>query len=557
MTDSSNASQNIADYVVATLHAYGVRHVHAYPGASILPLMGAVHRHPEVTWITYRNEANAALAASAYAKLTGKVAVCAATAGPGASNLVTGLLDAQVDGARLLAITGMVDTWRQGRFEFQDIDAARLLGQFCSYSVSCSHPDELPSLLMECLGRADQRSCVTHLALPADIQKATLPKSSLYATRRPQPPRYPHPSDAVLDQAAGVLNGATSVVIAVGADARGTGPAIERLAEKLNAPILTAFNAKGVVAESHPNVIGVLGIFGSPGVEVSSQVLREADLVLAFGLRDLGSFVAAHSGMQTRRLVQCEPGADSLTHRFERESTVVGPLDQTAEALLGRVRPGNGELLALGRRLADTFFAQHAPPETPVSGVHPVRFLQALNDYLDESTVLALDTGDNAVWAAQFLRLNHRQDILVSENLGAMGFCQPALIAARLARPQARLVGIAGDGGVQMSIGELSVAIQHQLPFVLVVFKNGILGRIQAQEATPFEVEIHSPNFAELARAYGAEGAVVEAGTDINAVLETAFQPRKVPFLIEVRLDPDQMAPMGGWKDGFVPLHFS
>src|SRR5271170_1820425 len=155
----------ISDYIISTLAAHGVKHVYGYPGAAITSLMAAVDRHRDVSWILMRNEASASLAASAHAKLTGRLAVCMATSGPGATNLVTGLVDAQVDSVPVLAITGSVQTWRQGRLEFQDIDQSRLLSDILPYSVQCNHPDQLPALLRDCIGRAEQEKCVVHMAI--------------------------------------------------------------------------------------------------------------------------------------------------------------------------------------------------------------------------------------------------------------------------------------------------------------------------------------------------------------------------------------------------------
>lgn len=557
-------SGTIGDYLARELAAHGVRQVFGYPGAAVIPLMESIDKNPNLTWITTRNEANAALAASACAKLTGSVSVCVATSGPGATNLVTGLADAQADRAPLVAITGMIQTWRQGRFDFQDLDAARLLGQLSSYSVQCSHPQELPAILRECLGRSQQERCLTHIALPVDIQKFEIPsdyQDFFQNGQRQETDLAPLCSKAA-QRAVEEIGRAKNLVIAVGPWAREAGSAIEQLAEKLQVPILTAFNAKAVIRDNHPNRLGVLGIFGAPGVEVSRDILSEAELVLAFGLSDLAPFVTGHDGAQKRKLVQCEPTPATVTHSFHRQATTVGDLQQIADHLGASLKdpPDGGSLLHKAKELTAKFRKRWNPEqcvEEDPAHIHPVQVLGALSPFVAEEAIVALDIGDNAIWASQFLDLNGRQKVVVSENMGAMGFCLPACIAAGLAEPGTPVVGIAGDGGIQMSIGELATAVQHKIPFVLLIFSNHVLGRIQAQESHPFQVHLHNPDWVALARAYGADGAVLDGSTSPEEVFKKAFQSRDTPFLIDVRLNPKTQAPVGSWNDGFCPLHYA
>jgi thiamine pyrophosphate-dependent acetolactate synthase large subunit-like protein len=557
-------TRNLGDYVASELVAHGIHQVFGFPGAAVIPIMESMVDNPHLTWVTTRNEAHASLAASATAKLTGRVSVCVATSGPGATNLITGLADAQVDGAPMLAITGMIQTWRQGRFDFQDLDAARLVGQIASYSVEVTHPQELPAVLRECLGRSQQEGCLTHIALPVDLQKFEIPEDcvQLFTPCKPQESRSECPSSGAMDAAASVVKSASNLVLAVGPGARGSGAAIEELAEKLQAPILTAFNAKGVIREDHDCLLGVLGIFGAPGVQASRDVLADADLVLAFGLRDLAPFVAGHDGIQNHKLVQCEPSYSTVTHNFLREATVVGAIDQTAQGLAQRLqRPlDSGALLAKAKAVAKAFHNEWNPlnqKEDDKSFAHPVPVLDALGKHLNKDSIVALDIGDNAIWAAQFLKLYERQRVLVSENLGVMGFCLPACIASKIAEPTSTVVGITGDGGVQMTIGEMATAVQHKTEFVLLVFNNHVLGRIQAQESHPFEVALHNPDWVALARAYGADGAVIDGRTDLDQVFRKAFKHQGSPFVIDVRMNPSTQAPVGSWNDGFTPLHYA
>lgn len=553
---------NVADYIAQDLVEHGVTHVFGYPGASILPLLQAVVEHPRLEWVLMRNEAAASLAASAQAKLTGRLSACLATSGPGATNLITGLIDAQLDGAPVLALTGMLPTWRQGRLEFQDVDTAAMLAPHIGRSAHCAHPNELPPMLREAMAVALEQRCVTHLAIPTDIQALALDEehTAMFTPVAPTPPTPLFPTDAAFDAAVAAIAEAGHVAIAVGSAARGCGAAILRLAEKLKAPVVTSLGGKGIVDERHPNVAGVLGIFGAPGEQVARDVLGHAELILSFGIANLGLFVAGRSGRQVRELVRCAPSPRHVPGGFRARATMIGRLDAIADRLAERLpEGGRADCLEGVSAAMEGFLADWVDERLPHDArfAHPVKVMRALSAHMPHDGVLALDIGDNAVWAAQFLHLSGDHAALVSENLGVMGFCLPALIAAAATHPEATVVGVAGDGGVQMTIGELGAAAQTGVTLVLVILNNGILGRIRAQENEPYSVALANPDFVALARAYGCDGMTVDGTTDLDAAVTKAYGHRGSPFVLDVRCAPEALAPMSGWNDAFAPLHFS
>jgi pyruvate oxidase len=577
----------LSEYVVRVLAQRGVRHVFGYPGASIIPLMGAIDRDPEMSWVLMRHEGSAALAASASAKLTGSLAVCLATAGPGATNMATGILDAHLDRAPILALTGLVPSWKQARAGFQDVDAARLFSTLVPHSVACSHPDQLPVLLRNAIGQAEQERTVVHLALPSDIQNVTIDDDDprFDTGRQAEVLRLQPPPDSVVELVAAELAAGPPPTIAVGARAFGAGAAIEALAERLGAAIVTSLDGKGVIDESHPLSLGALGIFGSPGVEGTRKVLEQATSVLAFGVDDLAPFVTDDSGAQVRDLYQCEPDFTSVTHELRRTRTLCGPLQMIAAGLAERIRPSPGRNLTLdeiepagsggkiepagsGGKIEPAGSGGNIEPVRPSAEptvdvpsdsryAHPIRVLGALSGLLGPDDVVALDVGDHTVWAAHYLQLRQRQRLLVSKQLGTMGFCLPAVIAAKLAQPSSHVVGICGDGGFQMALGELLTAVQERLELVVVVFDNGILCRVVAQQVQAVGTTLVNPDFVALARACGAEGAVLDGASDPEAVLRSALAHRGGPFLVDVRLDPAVQAPMAMNAGGFVPMHFA
>ena len=539
---------NIADYLIQVLVSRQIHHIFGYPGASILPLMAAISHNPESEWILMRHEGSASLAASAQAKLRHQLAVCMATAGPGASNLATGLLDAQLDRVPLLAITGEIAIPRQGRYGFQDLDNADLLRPLVAHSVRATHPFQVPVLLRDCIGRAEADRVAVNLTIPRDIQLAEIDPDDPRFSLEQLPERLqlmPAPGSA-FDLVAAELAGHERLVIAVGPRARGCGEEIEALAEHLNAPLIYSSDAKGVLDDRHSHVMGVLGVFGLPGMEVPCRLISQAQAVLAFGLEDLGPFLTDDQGFQQRKLYLCEPDFALVTRQFRCTRTLVGPLAATARQLQNGIPvPEHKGLIDAARSLRE---AHVSPCQSSGGGVDPGAFLARLSDRLDGDMTVALDIGDNTLWSLASLQLSERQHVLSSNKLGTMGFCLPALIAAQLTRPGSRAVGICGDGGFQMVLNEMGSAVQAKLPLIIVVLSNGQLLRVEAQQSQPYGTTLHNPDFVALARAYGADGAHLRSPDEIGEVLDQAFAPRQLPFLINVHNDPACTIPFGSWS---------
>ncbi|MPR35972.1 thiamine pyrophosphate-binding protein [Salmonirosea aquatica] len=550
-----------ADYIVDFLRAVGVRQIFGYPGTPIMPFLAALERQSDIEWVLMRHENSAAMAASAQARLTGQLTVCMATSGPGSANFICGLIDAQLDRAPMLALTGMVPTYNQGHSEFQDINQAQLLSTVLPMSSSCVHTRQLVPLLRNSVGYAWQNQQTVHLALSMDV--LTAPTGTNDSLFRIDPSMIPHPvqlmppPDKALDLVTDELAQCVQVVIVVGRRATGCGKAISQLAERLGAPVITSLDGKGIVNEAHPNTQGVLGIFGLPGLECTRQIIQQAGTVLAFGVDTLKPFLTDDDDTQRRKLIQCEPNFNTLSLEYSRIRTLVGPLQAIADGLASRLpeEPKANPMIADFVEAKQAHMAEIAELASfSDEYVHPANFLTKLNKYLDEKTIIVLDTGVHTVWAARYLQLSDEQPVIVSSHLGTMGFSLPALIGIQTARPDHRTVGISGDGGFQMVVGELATAVQYKLPILLIIFNNGVLQNVKNQQTTPFGTYLQNPDFVALAKAYGADAARIDGQTDIDSVLEQAFAQRDRPFLLDCRLDPELTIPLSRWEQ-LVAVH--
>lgn len=556
---------NIADYVIAFLGSLGVRHLYGYPGTPLVPFLAAMERQDKVAWMLMRHENAAAMAAGAHARLTGQLGVCVATSGPGALNSICGVVDADLDRAPVLVITGLVPTSQMGHWEFQDVDQTGLFGSVLEHSATCTHPNQLVALLRNFVGTAIQECRAVHLALPADLLETEIspgdPLFDLDADMLPRPLSLMPPPPAAIDLVASELGRYRLPVIVIGRRAIGCGPAIEHLAEKLGAPIITSLDGKGIVDESHPNVLGVLGIFGYPAVMATQEILAEADVILAIGVDTIKPFLTADVDMQHRALIQCESDFGFLTHEYHRHRTLVGPLDAIADGLRDAVaaRVPNPVIARLAAERAGSVGGEQpaGTGKDAPSYLHPRELLAPLGRRLPAKAVVVLDTGAHTLWAAQYLQLTGRQRVIVSSHLGTMGFSLPAAIAAQQANRQGPVVAICGDGGFGMVAAELGSAAQAELPLVLVVFNNGVLQNVRSQQARPYGTRILNPDFAALAAAYGIDGARADAHADIAAILDEALDPaRRRPMLIDLPVDPQLVFPISKWQHYAPPtLH--
>lgn len=330
----------IADYIAANR----VHYIFGYPGAAILPMMDAINKHPTLKWILMRNELSASFAASAQGKLTDQISVCMASSGPGATNLLTGLLDADLDRSPVLAITGLVPTIKHGLSHFQDVDQIEILKSSCGFSARCQHPMQVVELLQCAIGYVIKNKRTAHFAIPYDIQLVEFTNSQLksvkqhfinfhYSIELMKPP-----IDAI-DLVAKQISEYEDIIIAVGPRARFAGKEIEILSEKLKAPIICSFASKGVINESHPNYFGVLGLFGAPANQLAMHAIKHAKLVITFGVDDLVYFLTAGKISQQRDFIQCEPTISSVNYQFIQKRILLGRLSEIALELANRVNP--------------------------------------------------------------------------------------------------------------------------------------------------------------------------------------------------------------------------
>src|SRR3954464_4171345 len=534
--------RTVSDLMAETLVAWGIRDVFGMVGHSNLGLADALRRREEageMRFIGIRHEGAAAFAASAYAKLTGRPAACLTIAGPGATNLLTGLWDAKVDRAPVLALTGQVNTQVLGPGAFQEVDLSAAFAAVAAWSqpvLRDSNPVELMNLACK---NALVRRDVAHLIFPDEVQ--TLPAAPGANAGGPHgrvaAPEIAPPAESV-EQALALLRKASRPVIIVGHGARTHMPAVSALAEQLGAPVITTFKAKGQIGDDHPLAAGVLGRSGTP---VASWIMNEADLLLV-----LGASFANHTGIYAGHpIIQVDFDQMQLGKFHAVDVPVWGEVGVVVERLRGEL-PAQMQTDDQAAQLADRWAIWRAEKASRAGddrghGVNSASVFAAMERQIPDDAVIAVDVGNHAYSFGRYFECK-RHTVLMSGYLGSIGFGYPAAMGAWAAAPERPTVAVTGDGGFAQYMAEVTTAVKHNMNITHVLLNNGQLGKIskeqRAGEWDVWQTSLHNPDFSAFARNCGAFGVRVHDAAQLDAALAEAVA-YDGPAMVEVMTDPD------------------
>jgi pyruvate oxidase len=529
----AEAGTTVSEVMINELAASGVTLIFGLPGTSSLGLVDAIRRNPAVRYIVVRHEANAAFAASAYNKLTGKVAGCLTIAGPGATNLTTGLYDAKEDHASVISLNGQVETQYTGPGGIQEIDQDAFFHPITVYNNTVYEKNVAVLLLNRALRYARIHRGVAQLSVPNDIQKQSL--DSKASTRESYITNLDViPTDEILKKAADAINAAKKPVIIAGWGAYPAGEDVLALAQKIKAPVLTTFRAKGIIPEDNEWVIGILGSVGSPQAR---NLANESDLLITLGV-GFSKFTNVPTGKPMVQ-VDIDPiklGRNDATVSLWGNSLLILPKllplihERPAEGIPGSIRAMKTEWDKQRDEEADDKAAPLRPPY----------IMKVLSDIVPADAVISLDVGENQWWFGRNFRMK-RQRFCMSGYLATMGFGFPGAIAAKIAYPDKTVFCICGDGGFSMAMADFVTAVKYNLPMVVVILNNKQLGMIQVeqmQEHYPnYATDLLNPDFAQYAEACGGVGIRVERPEELAPALVKAMSLNR-PVIVDVSTDP-------------------
>jgi thiamine pyrophosphate-dependent acetolactate synthase large subunit-like protein/nitrite reductase/ring-hydroxylating ferredoxin subunit len=532
--------RTVSDVLVETMTNWGVDTVFGMVGHSNLGLAEAMHRAETAGKLRYfgiRHEGAAAFAAAAYGKLTGRPAACFGIAGPGSTNLLTGLYDAKSDRAPVLALSGNVDSSVAGKGAFQDIDLLAAFADVSVYSAMVRSGSDHAELMTMALKHAILERGVGHLVLPDEVQILAAPDQKASGPQGRMPDLRVAPPATALEQALELIGTATRPLVIVGAGAKFDMPEVIALAERLNAPVLTTFKAKGQISDTHPLACGVLGRSGTP---VASWMMNKADLLLVFG----ASF-SNHTGISPYKPIIQVDTDPMMLGRFRPVTVpVLGDVGVTAATLLDGSRPSSA-LVDQRPEIADrwavwrTEKARRAVKQ-PGGRVAAATVFEELSRLVPANAVLAVDVGNHAYSFGRYFETTE-QSVLMSGYLGSIGFGFPAAMGAWAAAPERPIVAITGDGGFGQYLAEFTTAVKYDMNITHVLLNNGELAKISEEqrgaEYDVWQTSLLNPDFAAYARSCGGYGRRVTDPTEVAAAIAEALDHRG-PALVEIITDP-------------------
>ncbi|NQV40765.1 MAG: Rieske 2Fe-2S domain-containing protein [Candidatus Marinimicrobia bacterium] len=532
--------QTVSDVMIETMIKGGVDTIFGMVGHSNLGLADAMRRQEEqgkLKYIGIRHEGAAAFAASAYGKLTGRPAACFAIAGPGSTNMFTGLWDAKVDRAPLLAITGQVETHVIGTGTFQEVDLLQAFQSVANFNHRIHTDSKHSELMTQAIKHAFLNREPAHLTFPDEVQVAPAISTVIQDPRLRITQQNISPPPEQLRLALSMLRKVLRPVIIVGHGARFHMKQVVELAETLRCPVVTTFKGKGLVSDEHELAGGVLGRSGTP---IASYFMNESDVLLA-----VGASFSKHTGITPKKpTIQIDFDPLALSKFDAIECPVWGEISVTLELLKDQLgadfqsidhRSEIGERWAIWRQEKSRRIN-----EDRGMGISSSAIFQALTETVPENAVICVDVGNNAYSLGRYFE-SRKQAFLMSGYLGSIGFALPASMGAWAAAGNERpIVAVTGDGGLCQYLAELTTLVKYKMPIKVVVINNNELGKISKEQSSgEFPVwgtDLVNPDFAELAGSIGATGYKVSEKSKLLGVLNALFDTEG-PALVEISSD--------------------
>jgi pyruvate dehydrogenase (quinone) len=532
---------NVADQLVTMLVKAGIKRIYAVTGDSLNEVNDAVRREGSIQWVHVRHEEAGAYAAGAEAQITGNLACCAGSSGPGHVHLINGLYDAHRSGAPVIAIASTIPSFEYGTEYFQETNTIKLFEDCSHYNQVATTPKQFPRMLQAGIQAALHRKGVAVIGLPGDLTGMDAEEITT-STANFNPVPVIRPSDEDLKQLADLLNQHKKITIFCGIGAAEAHDEVVQLSQLLNAPVAYSFRAKMDIQYANANEVGMTGLLGLPSAYHS---MHESDLLVLLGT-DFPYTPFMPTGC---KIVQVDIKPERIGRRAKVEVGLCGDVRDTLTALLPLIAQNTDESFLKSQ--LDFYSDVKKNMKTYVDdagkkdNIHPEFIASLIDELATNDAIFTVDTGMSCVWGSRYINATGKRKMIGSFNHGSMANAMPQAIGAALACPGRQVIALCGDGGLSMLLGDLATITQYNLPIKIIVFNNRSLGMVKLEMEVAglpdWQTDMHNPDFAMVAKAMGMKGITVKDPEEAKQALREALMYNG-PALVNIFTDPNALA---------------
>jgi pyruvate dehydrogenase (quinone) len=531
----------IADQMVEMLVNAGIKRIYAVTGDSLNEVNDAVRREGTIQWIHVRHEEAGAYAAGAEAQVTGQLACCAGSSGPGHVHLINGLYDAHRSGAPVIAIASTVASFEYGTEYFQETNTIKLFDDCSHYNQVATTPKQFPRMIQAGIQAALHRKGVAVIGVPGDLTSMNT-EEIMTSTINYNPVPVICPSDEDLGKLATLLNQHKKITLFCGIGAADAHDEVVALSQRLNAPVGYSFRAKMDIQYNNPNEVGMTGLLGLPSAYHS---MHESDLLVL-----LGTDFPYTPFMPTEcKIVQVDIKPERIGRRAKVEVGLCGTIKDTLAALLPQIEQHQDDSFLKAQL---NFYADvkknmkiYVDDAGEKENIHPEYVASLIDELAADDAIFTVDTGMSCVWGSRYINATGKRKMIGSFNHGSMANAMPQAIGAALAMPGRQVIALCGDGGLSMLLGDLATITQYNLPVKIMVFNNRSLGMVKLEMEVAglpdWQTDMYNPDFAMVAKAMGIKGITVTDPEETKQALREALMFNG-PALVNIFTDPNALA---------------
>ncbi len=535
-----------AEALIESLKKEGIEHIFGYPGGKVLPIYDVLYREKSIQHILTRHEQGAAHAADGYARVTGKVGICMATSGPGATNLTTGIANAFMDSIPIIAVTGQTSTSQIGTDSFQEADVTGITQPITKHNYLVKRAEDIPTVIKEAFHIASTGRpgpVVIDIAVDAQTNKFKFKYPDRVDLPGYRPTLKGHPRQ--IKAAARMISLAKKPVIYAGGGIISSGAHKELLefAEKCNIPVTTTMMGLGAFPDSHPLALHMLGMHGTA---YANYAVQECDLLIAVGAR-FDDRVTGHLSTFAPKAKHIHIDIDpaEIGKNVRIDVPIVGDAKHTLKDLIAKVEIEKEKHNAWLKQIEE-WKKKYPLTYKKNDKLKPQYIVEMIHEVTEGKAIICTEVGQNQMWAAQFYKYERPRTWVSSGGLGTMGYGFPAAIGAQIGKPEAIVFDVAGDGSIQMNIQELATAVNYKLPVKIAILNNFYLGMVRQWQELLFEkrysqTDLHNnPDFVKVAEAFGAAGMRITKKEEVKKALEDALKIKDRPVVMDFRVDEEE-----------------